>query len=81
VIRGQFLTEAVTLTLSGGLVGVVLGTLLSYLGTWLLGWSFYPSPGAYPLALVFSSSVGVFFGLYPAIRASKLDPVIALSYE
>ena len=81
VIRGQFLTEAVTLTLFGGLVGIVLGTVLSFLGTWMLGMNFSPNPGAYPLALIFSCSVGIFFGLYPAIRASQLDPVVALSYE
>ena len=81
VIRGQFLTEAVTLTLFGGVLGVLLGTGLSYWGTWLLGWSFAPDPAAYPLALAFSGSVGVGFGLYPAIRASRLDPVQALSYE
>lgn len=81
VIRGQFLIEAVTLTLVGGLLGVVIGTLISYWGTWLLGWSFSPNPWAYPLALLFSSSVGIFFGLYPAIRASRLDPVQALAYE
>ena len=81
VIRGQFLTEAVTLTLFGGVIGMLVGTLLSWLGTWMLGWSFSPSPFAYPLALVFSSTVGIFFGLQPAIRASRLDPVQALTYE
>src|SRR5690606_9469725 len=81
VIRGQFLTEAVTLTLFGGLLGIVFGTLMSYLVTWLFGWVFSPSPYAYPIALAFSSAVGIFFGLQPAVRASRLDPVQALSYE
>jgi putative ABC transport system permease protein len=81
VIRGQFLTEAVTLTMFGGLIGIVLGTAMSYGMTWLFGWSFAPSLSSYPLALLFSSAVGIFFGLYPAIRASQLDPVQALMYE
>jgi putative ABC transport system permease protein len=81
VIRGQFLTEAVTLTMFGGLLGIVIGTLLSYGLTWMFGWRFAPSPFSYPLALLFSSAVGIFFGLYPAIRASQLDPVQALMYE
>jgi len=80
-IRGQFLTEAVTLTLVGGALGRVRGTALSWWGTWLLGWNFAPNPGAYPLALAFASGVGICFGLYPAIRASRLDPVQALAYE
>lgn len=81
VIRGQFLTEAVCLTIFGGIIGMFIGTALSFLGTSLLNWSFAPQVSAYVLALVFSSSVGVFFGLYPAVRASRLDPIEALSFE
>jgi ABC-type antimicrobial peptide transport system permease subunit len=81
VIRGQFLTEAVTLTMFGGVLGIVFGTVLSYGVTWMFGWAFVPSFYSYPLALLFSSVVGIFFGLYPAIRASRLDPVQALMYE
>ncbi len=80
-IRGQFLTEAVILTALGGIIGMVLGSGLSFLGTSLLGWSFTPGPAAYLLSVVFSCSVGIFFGLYPAHRASKLKPVDALSFE
>jgi putative ABC transport system permease protein len=81
VIRGQFLIEAVTLTMFGGVLGIIIGTALSYGLTWMFGWSFAPSLFSYPLALLFSSAVGIFFGLYPAIRASQLDPVQALMYE
>ena len=80
-IMGQFLTEAVVLTGVGGLLGIALGTVLSLGTTLVLGWSFSVSPSAYGTAVLFSTSVGVFFGLYPAVRASRLDPAVALSYE
>ncbi len=81
VIRSQFLAEAVTLTLVGGLAGMTVGTALSWLGTRLLHWTFAPSAVAYALAVLCSSGVGIFFGLYPAARASRLEPVKALAYE
>jgi putative ABC transport system permease protein len=81
VIRGQFLTEAIALTALGGFIGMTLGTLISRLATHLLGWSFTVNPMAYGLAVAFSAAVGVFFGMYPAVRASRLDPVAALAYE
>ena len=80
-IRGQFLTEAVTLTLVGGLVGMALGTALSGLATALLKWTFAPHAASYALAVACSSAVGIFFGLYPAARAARLQPVEALSFE
>jgi putative ABC transport system permease protein len=80
-IMFQFLVEAATLTLVGGAAGLILGGLIT-LG--VNKWT--PIPAAIPLwsvvaALVASVITGVFFGLYPANRASKLDPVEALRYE
>ncbi len=81
IIMGQFLTEAVILTLTGGISGMVLGTFISLFATKSLGWLFKPGVQAYLLAMAFSGGVGIFFGFYPAARASKLDPVVALTYE
>ena len=78
----QFLTEAITLTGTGGIIGVSLGAGISFLINKLL-----PSlPSAVPLwsviaAVTASMSVGLFFGIYPAIKASQLNPVEALRYE
>jgi ABC-type antimicrobial peptide transport system permease subunit len=77
----QFMTEAVTLSFVGGILGILAGTGLSYFGTWLFGWNYSPNPVAYPLSMLFASAVGIFFGLYPAVRASRLNPVDALNYE
>ena len=81
VIRGQFITEAITLTLIGGILGVLLGTGISLVATNMLGWSLFPQYGSYLLAVGFSMLVGIFFGWYPAMKASKLDPIEALNYE
>ncbi|HOE88430.1 MAG: Macrolide export ATP-binding/permease protein MacB [Spirochaetes bacterium ADurb.Bin315] len=81
VIRGQFLIEALTLTILGGFLGIVLGSLLSFAVTNLMDWSLHLSYASFILALGFSMFVGVFFGWYPAVKASKLDPIDALNYE
>jgi len=81
VIRRQFLFEAASLTTIGGIIGVIGGLGLSALGIKALGWSFSLNMPAILAAVVFSTVVGLFFGLYPAARASKLDPVTALAYE
>jgi putative ABC transport system permease protein len=81
VIRGQFITEAITLTLIGGILGVLFGTGVSLVATNMLGWSLFPQYGSYFLAVGFSMLVGIFFGWYPAMKASKLDPIEALNYE
>ncbi len=81
VIRGQFLTESAVLTLIGGILGIMFGTGIGKIATSIIKWNFSPVLSAYVLALGFSAVIGVFFGLYPAVRASKLDPIEALSHE
>ena len=80
-ILTQFLVEAVTLSLAGGVVGIILGILASKLISIFAQWSTLVSPGAILLAFVFSALVGVFFGFYPARKAALLDPIDALRYE
>lgn len=81
VIRGQFITEAIALTMLGGFIGIMLGTFVSRAVTTLAGWSFKISVPAYVLSVGFSMVIGVFFGWYPAKKAAKLDPIDALNYE
>jgi putative ABC transport system permease protein len=77
-IRDQFLIEAVTLSLVGGLLGIVFGLLLGFGVTTGLGVPFTITPLALILPFAVSASVGVIFGLYPAVRAAQLDPIEAL---
>jgi putative ABC transport system permease protein len=81
IIMGQFITEAIVLTITGGIIGIGLGTLLSYLVANVVGWTLYISYTSFLFAAGFSTLVGVFFGWYPAMKASKLDPIEALNYE
>jgi putative ABC transport system permease protein len=77
----QFLVEAVTLSLLGGIVGIVIGLTASLLISHFAEWSTRVSPMSILLAFVFSALVGVFFGYYPARKAAFLDPIEALRYE
>jgi len=77
----QFATEAVVLSLVGGVIGIVLGFGLAFLGRWALGLYTAVPVWAVLLSLAMSSGVGLLFGIYPAARASKLDPVEAMRAE
>ncbi len=80
-ILGQFATEAVMLSLLGGLAGVALGFFVAFLGRWALGFPTSVPSWAVALALAMSSGVGLLFGIYPASRAANLDPVEAMRSE
>jgi putative ABC transport system permease protein len=80
-ILTQFLVEAVTLSIFGGVIGIILGVAISLLISSLAGWNTLISPGSILLAFVFSALVGIFFGYYPARKAAYLDPIEALRYE
>ena len=80
-ILAQFLIEAITLSLAGGALGVVLGAAATWLIGTLADWQVSLSPGAVLLAVGFSGLVGIFFGYYPARRASQMLPIAALRHE
>ncbi len=85
-IRNQFLFEAGTLTLLGGLLGIVGGVVVSFLAALLMrklgyDWAFVISPLSIVLSVGVSILTGVIFGLYPALKAAKLSPIDALRYE
>jgi len=80
-ILAQFLVEAVTLSVAGGAVGIVLGVATSLLISYFAHWSTLLSVGSIALAFFFSALVGVSFGYYPARKAAYMDPIEALHYE
>ena len=80
-IEGQFLTEAITLTSTGGIIGILFGIGISKVVSSVAGWAFSISVNACLISVGFSMAIGIFFGLYPAAKAAKLDPIQALNYE
>ena len=80
-ILRQFLAEAVSLSVVGGIVGVLLGLGVSRGLTQALGWPTEVTTGAIVIAFAFAAAVGMFFGYYPARKAANLDPIDALRYE
>jgi putative ABC transport system permease protein len=80
-ILSQFLVEAVVLSLVGGFIGLGLGIGAAFIFANLSDWPVLISLWAVGVALLFSASVGVFFGFYPAFKASRLQPIEALRYE
>jgi putative ABC transport system permease protein len=80
-ILAQFLIEAMTLSLLGGLLGIVFGIVGAQAMTVVAGWPTVISPQSILVAFLFSVAVGLFFGLYPANKASRLNPIDALRYE
>jgi putative ABC transport system permease protein len=77
----QFVIEATLISFAGGVLGVVLGFAMSQLIAWLAGWSTIVTISSILLAFVVSISVGLIFGIYPAVKAARLDPVEAIRYE
>ncbi|MBP7633821.1 ABC transporter permease [Candidatus Ozemobacteraceae bacterium] len=80
-ILTQFLVESVTLSCVGGLMGILLGMGLTNIISRFTEWQVYVSIPAMIIAVTFSAAVGIFFGLYPAWKASQLDPIEALRFE
>lgn len=77
----QFLFEAVLLSLIGGIIGIFLGIGLTYSISYFTGWPTPVSLYAILIAFIFATGVGIFFGLYPARKASRMNPIDALRYE
>ncbi len=77
----QFLTEAILISITGGIIGVILGISSAKLVTVFLAWPTLISQSSVVLSFVVCAVTGVFFGYYPALKASRLDPIEALRYE
>jgi len=85
-VRQQFLFESIALTLLGGIIGLIFGIFFAWLISLVVkalgyDWDFVVSFSAFALAIGISALIGIVFGLYPAAKASKLDPIEALRYE
>ena len=80
-ILTQFLVEAVVLAVLGGVIGAALGTVVVAVAAQQLGWPMFVNPTALLISLTVSGLTGVCFGFFPARRAAKLDPILALHHE
>jgi len=80
-IRMQFVVESAVICLVGGIIGIILGAVMGYVGSSLLDAPALPGLDSIALAVGFSLAVGIFFGYYPANKAAKMDPIEALRYE
>lgn len=80
-ILSQFLIEAILLSVTGGIIGVLLGIGASYAVNLLAKWPIYIQPWSVLLSFIVCTATGVFFGWYPAKKAAKLDPIEAIRYE
>jgi len=77
----QFLTEAVLISIAGGLIGIVFGVTLSKIIASAAGWSTLVTSSSIGVAFGVSVFIGLLFGIYPAVQAAKLDPIEAIRYE
>ena len=75
------MVEAITLTGLGGLVGIVFGALIGLAVTAVLDWKYALSPMWIMFSLILSIGTGIIAGMYPAMKASKVDPIVALRHE
>jgi putative ABC transport system permease protein len=80
-VRDQFLIEAVALCVLGGVIGILLGIGAAAMVAQIAGWPVFIGPEAVVVATGFAAAVGIFFGFYPALKASRLDPIEALRFE
>jgi ABC-type antimicrobial peptide transport system permease subunit len=80
-VRSQFVLEAVTLSVGGGLVGACVGLAAASVLSRYLRWSTTISPGAVVLSVGIAAAIGIFFGWYPARQAARVDPIQSLRYE
>jgi putative ABC transport system permease protein len=77
----QFLTEAIIISILGGVIGVLLGILSTKLVTYFLSWPTLITQASIILSFLVCAFTGIFFGYYPSQKASRLDPIEALRYE